>query len=264
MSPRGAGYLFGADVALQFAHANGLDLIARAHQLVLEGYKLMFENTIVTVWSAPNYCYRCGNVASILKLDEALNSKYETFDAAAQESELAEDLVQAWRWWPSCARPLILCPLQASPSPQNARRQSTFSSLFLGALLSPLFVASRSASHCNTRRLPPSQPLYAMQPLRSHSLSPGSTRARRRVCCESSRLGSSSSRTATSFAIASSRRFQLSLSSPGGTPGKSKSCTAGTAACSSVVAVVPARSAAGRAPKRMEEHSSIVARLVDE
>ncbi|PWN95888.1 putative serine/threonine protein phosphatase 4 catalytic subunit [Tilletiopsis washingtonensis] len=87
MSPRGAGYLFGADVALQFAHANGLDLIARAHQLVLEGYKLMFENTIVTVWSAPNYCYRCGNVASILKLDEALNSKYETFDAAAQESQ---------------------------------------------------------------------------------------------------------------------------------------------------------------------------------
>lgn len=86
MSPRGAGYLFGGDVVSQFAHQNDLDLIARAHQLVLEGYKLMFENTIVTVWSAPNYCYRCGNVASILKLDDALNQKYETFDAAAQVS----------------------------------------------------------------------------------------------------------------------------------------------------------------------------------
>ncbi|PWN38706.1 putative serine/threonine protein phosphatase 4 catalytic subunit [Ceraceosorus guamensis] len=85
ISPRGAGFLFGADIATQFAHTNGLDLIARAHQLVLEGYKLMFDNTIVTVWSAPNYCYRCGNIASILKLDQALNSKYETFDAAAQE-----------------------------------------------------------------------------------------------------------------------------------------------------------------------------------
>lgn len=85
ISPRGAGYLFGEDVAKQFAHSNDIDLIARAHQLVLEGYKLMFDSTIVTVWSAPNYCYRCGNVASILKLDDGLNQKYETFDAAAQE-----------------------------------------------------------------------------------------------------------------------------------------------------------------------------------
>lgn len=59
MSPRGAGFLFGADVTKNFAHNNGIDLIARAHQLAMEGYKLMFDQTIVTVWSAPNYCYRC-------------------------------------------------------------------------------------------------------------------------------------------------------------------------------------------------------------
>ena len=41
-----------------FTHRNGIDLIARAHQLAMEGYKLMFDKTIVTVWSAPNYCYR--------------------------------------------------------------------------------------------------------------------------------------------------------------------------------------------------------------
>ena len=84
ISPRGAGFLFGGDVAKSFAHNNGLDLIARAHQLILEGYKQMFDSTIVTVWSAPNYCYRCGNVASILQLDEALNQKYLTFEAATQ------------------------------------------------------------------------------------------------------------------------------------------------------------------------------------
>lgn len=84
VSPRGAGFLFGGDVSKHFVHTNGLDFIARAHQLILEGYKQMFDNTIVTVWSAPNYCYRCGNVASILQLDDALNQKYLTFDAAPQ------------------------------------------------------------------------------------------------------------------------------------------------------------------------------------
>ncbi|KAL4400271.1 phosphoprotein phosphatase PP4 catalytic subunit [Malassezia pachydermatis] len=84
VSPRGAGFLFGGDVVKSFVHTNGLDFIARAHQLILEGYKQMFDSTIVTVWSAPNYCYRCGNVASILQLDDALNQKYKTFDSPPQ------------------------------------------------------------------------------------------------------------------------------------------------------------------------------------
>lgn len=39
MSPRGAGYVFGQDVVEQFNRINNIELIARAHQLVMEGFK---------------------------------------------------------------------------------------------------------------------------------------------------------------------------------------------------------------------------------
>lgn len=58
VSPRGAGFLFGSDVVREFNNANNIDLICRAHQLVMEGYKWHFNETVLTVWSAPNYCYR--------------------------------------------------------------------------------------------------------------------------------------------------------------------------------------------------------------
>ena len=45
----------------------------------------MFDNNLVTVWSAPNYCYRCGNVAAILELDENLNKAYKIFEASPNQ-----------------------------------------------------------------------------------------------------------------------------------------------------------------------------------
>lgn len=50
----------------------------------MEGYKWHFNETVLTVWSAPNYCYRCGNVAAILELDENLNKDFTIFEAAPQ------------------------------------------------------------------------------------------------------------------------------------------------------------------------------------
>jgi len=40
---------------------------------------------VVTVWSAPNYCYRCGNVASIMTVDTELNTKFSIFSAVPDD-----------------------------------------------------------------------------------------------------------------------------------------------------------------------------------
>ena len=72
ISPRGAGYLFGGDIVENFCELNKVDFIARAYQLVMEGYKFIFGEKLTTIWSAPNYCYRCGNSTAIFQLDENL------------------------------------------------------------------------------------------------------------------------------------------------------------------------------------------------
>jgi diadenosine tetraphosphatase ApaH/serine/threonine PP2A family protein phosphatase len=47
ISPRGAGYTFGQDISETFNHTNGLQLVSRAHQLVMEGKVLVFSTSKV-------------------------------------------------------------------------------------------------------------------------------------------------------------------------------------------------------------------------
>ena len=79
-SNRGAGYMFGADVVERFLHTNGCIRIYRAHQICQEGFQELFGGQLATVWSAPNYCYRFENLASICELDEQLNGYFNIFE----------------------------------------------------------------------------------------------------------------------------------------------------------------------------------------
>mmetsp|Transcript_36559 Transcript_36559/g.66996 ORF Transcript_36559/g.66996 Transcript_36559/m.66996 type:complete len:314 (-) Transcript_36559:117-1058(-) len=90
-SVRGAGWQFGQDVSEQFNHANGLKLIARAHQLVLDGYSWCHDRNVVTIFSAPNYCYRCGNQAAVMEMDEHLKYTFLQFDACPSQKPLDSD-----------------------------------------------------------------------------------------------------------------------------------------------------------------------------
>ncbi|GMI14800.1 hypothetical protein TrVE_jg9005 [Triparma verrucosa] len=77
ISPRGAGYTFGQDITEQFTHVNNLSFISRAHQLVMEGYQWQHNDKVVTIFSAPNYCYRCGNQAAIMEVPDNVENLME-------------------------------------------------------------------------------------------------------------------------------------------------------------------------------------------
>jgi len=87
ISPRGAGYTFGQDISEQWNQTNGLTLILRAHQLVMEGYNWAHEENVVTLFSAPNYCYRCGNRAAIMEIDDNMRYTFLQFDPAPRKGQ---------------------------------------------------------------------------------------------------------------------------------------------------------------------------------
>ncbi|KAK3987627.1 ser thr protein phosphatase [Cladorrhinum sp. PSN332] len=91
LSPRGAGYTFGAQVVKKFLGVNKMSHILRAHQLCQEGYQTLFDDQLSTVWSAPNYCYRCGNMASVLEVDTD-GSRFFNIFAAAPENDQVKDM----------------------------------------------------------------------------------------------------------------------------------------------------------------------------
>lgn len=90
VSPRGAGYTFGRSVVEKFLQLNGMGRIYRAHQLCSEGYQIYFDGLVTTVWSAPNYCYRCGNKASILELYSKDSFYFNVFEEAPENNNYSK------------------------------------------------------------------------------------------------------------------------------------------------------------------------------
>lgn len=53
---RGVSYCFGKSIINDFLVRYDMDLICRAHMVVEDGYEFWNDRTLVTVFSAPNYC----------------------------------------------------------------------------------------------------------------------------------------------------------------------------------------------------------------
>ena len=53
----------------------------------VQGYNWGHDKNVVTIFSAPNYCYRCGNQAAIMELDDTLKYSFLQFDPAPRRGE---------------------------------------------------------------------------------------------------------------------------------------------------------------------------------
>jgi len=74
---RGASYGFGSDVLSMLCKELNIDLVARAHQVVQDGYEFFGNRKLVTIFSAPHYCGQFDNAAAMLIVNEELVCSFQ-------------------------------------------------------------------------------------------------------------------------------------------------------------------------------------------
>jgi len=74
---RGVSYIFGPDVVTQFLQNQDMDLVARAHQVVEDGYEFFAKRQLITLFSAPNYCGEFDNAGAMMTIDDSLMCSFK-------------------------------------------------------------------------------------------------------------------------------------------------------------------------------------------
>ena len=85
---RGVSYIFGQKVVKNITKKLDIDLICRAHQVVENGYEFFAERSLVTVFSAPNYCNQFDNAGALLIIDEELMCNFKILKARKLENAI--------------------------------------------------------------------------------------------------------------------------------------------------------------------------------
>jgi len=78
-SQRRTGYYFCENDAKEFVANNHIKAIVRSHELV-DGYQMLFNGIVITIWSAPNYCNVCNNIAAVMMISPNEPPKFKQFD----------------------------------------------------------------------------------------------------------------------------------------------------------------------------------------
>jgi len=87
---RGISYIYSLSVIKKFLEQNNLDLICRAHQVVEDGYEFFGNRSLVTVFSAPDYCEEYNNCAAIMVVDSNLKCSFKVLKPLS-EIDICED-----------------------------------------------------------------------------------------------------------------------------------------------------------------------------
>jgi len=74
---RGVSYVFGSDVVTKFLQFHDMDLVARAHQVVEDGYEFFAKRQLITLFSAPNYCGEFDNAGAMMTIDDSLMCSFK-------------------------------------------------------------------------------------------------------------------------------------------------------------------------------------------
>ncbi|KAF8525058.1 phosphoprotein phosphatase PPZ [Hysterangium stoloniferum] len=74
---RGVSFCFGKAIINDFLGRYDMDLICRAHMVVEDGYEFWNDRTLVTVFSAPNYCGEFDNYGACMSVSDDLLCAFE-------------------------------------------------------------------------------------------------------------------------------------------------------------------------------------------
>ncbi|CAD1784963.1 similar to Saccharomyces cerevisiae YDR436W PPZ2 Serine/threonine protein phosphatase Z, isoform of Ppz1p [Maudiozyma barnettii] len=77
---RGVSYCYNKVAINKFLNKFGFDLVCRAHMVVEDGYEFFNDRSLVTVFSAPNYCGEFDNWGAVMSVSDGLLCSFELLD----------------------------------------------------------------------------------------------------------------------------------------------------------------------------------------
>eukprot|EP01029_Cantina_marsupialis_P027812 TRINITY_DN774033_c0_g1_i1.p1 TRINITY_DN774033_c0_g1~~TRINITY_DN774033_c0_g1_i1.p1 ORF type:complete len:845 (-),score=296.42 TRINITY_DN774033_c0_g1_i1:323-2857(-) len=87
-SDRGAGVEFGSDVTTRFCSLNSIALVIRSHECVQDGYEVLHDGRLITIFSASRYCGTMNNKGAFISFGSDLQPEIQQFYAHSMEASV--------------------------------------------------------------------------------------------------------------------------------------------------------------------------------